>query len=397
MLNFESFLLAQPCYPDEKTTDPYYFNLANRLIAEAKKLPEAASLHDALLDRAALCVIGYYQDMIADAGLWHGFVDECRRLYGTPVPFFSVSDEYIDYELNREDIGFLVWYAVAMYSDDRRVYPFRHDIVAIADCWFAILDSVYEDAPSPDGFHLAHELDVYAEEDREMLLRLGSWLYLHSWLLQPAFALTSSELIARLHAEGKTNEEIAAEFQNAVKNEPTGPLALYIGEWVHLTVNHRLSNRREKKELRAAHPSFERMTAETGGSPVKFISGYSDLNDYLIRVLGWKAGEEHLSQLKGSRDFVLMSNPEKGLLIAPDICRCIDSPENPYYDKEFAKENAIDLLTMRGVCPHDLLSYICEKDWLPDACFPGSEDHALVSRYHDFISRCYLQLYYRGD
>lgn len=397
MLNFESFLLAQPCYPDEKSTDPYYFNLANRLISVAKENGVAKSFHESIIDRAALCVIGYYQDMIADAGLWHGFVDECRRLYATPVPFFDVSDDYIDYELNREDIGFLVWYAVAMYSDDRCIYPFDNSLVALADCWFDILDSVYDEAPTPEGFHLAHELDVFAEEDQEMILKLGSWLYLHSWLLRPAFALTSSQLITEMSAEGKTNVEIADALQNTVKTEPTGPLALYIGEWVHLTVNHKLSCRKQKEEFKEAHPSYSRLTNDTGGIPVKFINGYDNFNNYLISVLGWKPGENHLAQLKDCRDFVIMSNPKKGLLVAPDICRCINAPSNPFYDKDYAYEHAIELLTVRGVCPHDLLSYICVNGWLTDAHFPESVDTSLPQKYHDFIARCYLQLYYRGD
>lgn len=397
MLKFESFLLGQPCCPEETSSDRYYFNLANRLIEIADQLPDAASMHSSLIERAALCTVGYFQDMIADAGLWHGFTDECRRLYSTPVPFFSVSDDYIDYELNREDVGFIVWYAVAMYSDNRCVYPFSPAIVAIADAWYMELENVYDESPVPEGYHLAHELDVYAEEDREMIVKLGSWLYLHSWLLRPAFAYTANDMIMRLSAEGKDNQTIADAFQEAVKTEPTGPLALYLNEWVHLTVNHRLSKRRERKEENLTHPAFQRLTDATGGEPVKFIKGYDDFNKFLIDVLGWKAGEEHLSQLKDCIDFVLMVNPKKGLLVAPDICRCIKSPSNPYYDSEFASEHAIELLTERGACPHDLLSYVCDKGWLPDAKFPGSDDTSLVARFHDFIARCYLQLYYRGD
>lgn len=395
MLSFDSFLLGQPCAPDETSTDRYYYKLACRLIEIAKKAK--ISLHESILERAALCVIGYYQDVIADAGLWHGFIDECRRLYGVPVPFFPLSDDYIDYELNREDVGFLVWYSVAMYSDRRSVYPFDTTLVRLADLWFGELDAVYVDAPVPDGYHLAHELDVYDEADQEQLLRLGGWLFLHSWLLRPAFALTAGEIIAAARAEGKSDEALAEDLQNAVGHQPTGPLALYIGEWVHLTVNHRLPASRAKKELKEAHPSFALLTAETGGQPLKFIKGYDAFNEYLINVLGWKPGVRHLDQLKDCRDFVIMSNPEKGLLVAPDICRCISAPGNPYYDRAYASEHAMELLTERGACPHDLLAYVCGHDWLPDAVFPGTHDHELVARFHDFIARCYLQLYYRGD
>lgn len=398
MLKFESFLLGQPCCPEVTATDRYYYDLTLRLIkVAAADLTITASIHEAVIERAALCVIGYYQDMIADAGLWHGFTDECRRLYGTPVPFFVPDDDYIDYELNREDIGFIVWYAVAMYSDDRCIYPFRQDLVVLADKWFEILESVYEESPVPEGYHLAHELDVYAEEDQEMIIRLGSWLFLHSWLLRPAFALTANEMVSEMMAVGKSNEEIAEAVQDAVKHQPTGPLALYLREWVHLTIRHRLPSRRERREEKAAHPSFERLTKATGGEPVKFIEGYGEFNRFLIDCLGWKPGEDHLAQLKGCRDFALMVNPDKGLLVAPDVCRCIKASSNPYYDHGYASSHSIELLTERGACPHDLLAYVCENGWLPDAVFPNSTDHELVARFHDFISRCYLQLYYRGD
>ncbi|MDE6551878.1 MAG: DUF3843 family protein [Muribaculaceae bacterium] len=397
MLKFESFLLGQPCCPEETATDRYYYELTLRLIEEAKAESRVSGIHEALIERAALCLIGYYQDMIADAGLWHGFTDECRRLYGTPVPFFSVTDDYIDYELNREDVGFIVWYAVAMYSDDRNIYPFREDLVVLADIWFRVLEEVYEKSPVPEGYHLAHELEIHAEEDQEMIIRLGSWLFLHSWLLRPAFALTANELVSEMMAEGKSHEEIAEAVQEAVNQQPTGPLAFYLREWVHLTIYHRLSSRKERKEEKETHPAFDRMIKATGGDPLTFIDGYNALNEFLIDQLGWKAGEEHLVQLKNCRDFVLMANPEKGLLVAPDICRCIKAPSNPMYNHSFASEHAIELLTERGKCPHDLLSYICERRWLPDAVFPGSDDHELVARFHDFIARCYLQLYYRGD
>lgn len=396
-MKFETFLAGQPRYPEESSTDAYYFNLANKLVKIAEKEGLMKTFHPSVLERTALCVVGYYQDAISDAGLWHGFTDECRRLYGSPVPFYTVSEDYIDYELNPEDVNFMTWYAIAMYSDDRRLYPLDPRIVRLASVWYDELEAGYEDAPVPEGYHLAHELDVHAEEDREMVLKLGSWLFLHSWLLTPAFALTNAEIITGMSEKGESREAIAEALQEAVKTNPTGPLALYLSEWVNLTINHKLPSRRERKEERETHPSFKAMMEETGGVPLKFIDGYEALNRYLIDVLGWKAGEEHLAQLKGHKDFILMSNPEKGLLVATDIARCVAAPQNPFYDKQYASLHAIDLLTERGVCPHDLLAYLYEMDWLPDARFPGSDDTSFIMRWHDFIERCYLQLYYRGD
>ena len=101
--------------------------------------------------------------------------------------------------------------------------------------------------------------------------------------------------------------------------------------------------------------------------------------------------------MKNEQDFVLLVNPAKGMLLAKNVAKCIADPGNPLYDKAYANIMAIELLAVRGKCPADLLSYIEENDWLPDAQFPGSGDTELVRRHWDFIARCYLQEFYRGD
>ena len=92
-----------------------------------------------------------------------------------------------------------------------------------------------------------------------------------------------------------------------------------------------------------------------------------------------------------------MVDPKKGMLMARNIARCISCPYNQLYDKEYAKDHAIELLTVRAMCPPDLLDLIGKNGWLPDACFPGSDDKEIVKQNFFFIARCYLQGYYRGD
>ena len=85
------------------------------------------------------------------------------------------------------------------------------------------------------------------------------------------------------------------------------------------------------------------------------------------------------------------------MLVARNVARCLKTPLNPYYDAEYAKRHSFELLTERGACPGDLLQRACREGWLPDAKFPESGDYSLVAENQDFIARCYLQQYYRGD
>lgn len=400
MISMEQFLLRQPAMPEETETDKYYFSLCNRLadIAREKKL--FVSYPEKVVERAALALVGYYQDVICDSGIWRSFITECRRLYGYTVPFYSKEgDEYVDYELNKADVRFMVWYAFSMNYENRRVcYPFDKELIEGAEVWYQELESVYDESPLPVDYRLAQELEIHAEEDREAMMKLANWLFLHCYLMTPAYALTLTELTSEYDL---TKEDGILELQKRLDasmwQDPTGPLALYLGEWLYLIVEQRPAPEPKIAENKEEHKYYTAFTKFTGGKTLQFFATYEELNRFFIEALGWKEGEQHLEQVKDDKDFVLMVDPQKGMLLARNIAKCIASPDNPLYDKDYARVHAMELLTERGCCPGDLLKYVCEKDWLPDAVFPGSEDHVIVKENGDFISRCYLQQYYRGD
>ncbi|MCH5242850.1 MAG: DUF3843 family protein [Muribaculaceae bacterium] len=400
MISKEQFLLRQPSMPQETSTDKFYFDLCNHLANVAKEKNIFPSYPEKVMERAALVLIGYYQDVISDAGVWRSFINECRRLYGYTVPFFSnAGDDYVDYELNKADVRFMVWYALSMNYENRRVcYPFDKEILDGAEVWFEELEKAYDDAPIPEIYRFSAELEIHSEEDRPEIMRLANWLFLHCYLMTPAYALTLTEISSEYDL---TKEDGIIEMQKRLDlsmwQDPTGPLALYLGEWLYLIVEQKPAPEPKTNEPEGEHKYYTAFTNFTGGKTLQFFSTYEEMNRFFIDALGWAEGESHLEQVKNDHDFVLMVDPKKGMLLARNIAKCIASPANHLYDKEYARDHAMDLLTERGTCPGDLLRYICEKDWLPDAVFPGSEDKELVKNNWDFISRCYLQQYYRGD
>lgn len=396
----EQFLLRQPSFPQTEPTDEYYFQLTNRLITEIIESGILAAYPDPVIGRAALCVIGYFQDIMVDAGVWRSFINECRRLYGCTLPFYEVGDSYVDYELNGEDVRFLLWYALSMNFEEKRVAdPLSPVFEKAAELWTRILSEVYEEAPHPEGFKLARELDMDDTDDSNAIVDLGHWLFLHCYLMTPAYAMTLAEILAEPDMQGSDNMPLLQRrLEESMSEDPTGPLALYLREWLYLVVDNKTLAPTATREFDGEpHKYFTAFTKATGGDILKFFGDYDSLNRFFIEALGWAEGEEHLPQMKGCNDFILMVNKEKGMLMAHDIARCIAAPGNTLYDPAYAKKHAIELLTVRGCCPADLLHYVCEHHWLPDAVFPGSDDHALVASNYDFIARCFLQKYYRGD
>lgn len=104
-----------------------------------------------------------------------------------------------------------------------------------------------------------------------------------------------------------------------------------------------------------------------------------------------------------------MVTPDKGLMVAKNIAKCIKHPANHLYDRDYARKFAFNLISQRAVCPGDMLRYICQNGYLPDATFPedaticnvnngfDEENRKLVAENWDFLARAYLQEYYRGD
>lgn len=397
----EQFHLRQPDYPGESPTDDFYFRLTNHLagiIADEHLLPKWPEI---LYGRVALTLTGYLQDILTDSGIWRAFITECERLYGKWLPFYPLPDDYIPHELNEADVRFLVWYALCMNYEERRVEnPCDPEITKASERLHAELDRYYEDesTPVPENFFIWRGLDLKDPSEADEVFRFGHWLFMHSYLMTPAYSLTLSEIMSNPELkEGKNLELLRHTLEESMMEDPTGPLALYLQEWICLIIEGKLPRvSSRKEEPKGDHPYFTKFMEASGGTPIKFFRTYDELNEFFVNSLGWGEGE-HLPALKDSKDFVLLVNREKGMLCAANVAACINLPENPCYDPEYARRHAIDLYTQRGLCPADLLHYLMGREALPDARFPGTDDNMLVKENGDFIARCYLQKYYRGD
>lgn len=399
-LTFQQFLLRQPSYPAEQPTDKFYYELCLHLISLTDQSGLMADYHPTVVQRTILALVGYLQDVIADAGLWHAFIDRCRALYNRTLPFYDTGEEYIDYELNRADIRFMIWYASSMYSDRQRcAYPLDTKLMQLADMLYEELEKRYDDCPMPEGYVFGRELELHDPDDREDLMQLGHWLFMHSWLLSPAFALTLTAILSEPEVQKGDMDYIQSRLEQSMAEDPTGPLALYLPEWVSMVAEGKMPRvpRQKNDAPPAEHPYYTAVMKYTGGREIAYFATYADLNNFFIEVLGWDKGEQHLASMADEKDFVILVNREKGMLLAKGVAKCIADPDNHLYDKTYAAQHAIDMLTVRGVCPHDLFEYVTSHGWLVDAAFPSTDDTALVTANADFIARCYLQQYYRGD
>lgn len=375
-------------YKVSQASDSYYVTLANQLL-QAMTLPV---LSLGTRQRISIYLAAYLEDQVSNLKLWQTFLKEHNRLYGVNLPFYVTSDNYYADEVNREDVAFIIWntWQKEVQHSEHKDYinPLDSTVLQQADILFHILSKAYEEAPENECLNNYFE-DYTEVADAELKL---TWLFGHTYLTEPA-------LLPYIANVTSSDRFII----------PTGPLALFLHEWIDaLGGNDKWKEVPglyiEESELPAEYKAknqviYADFTQATHGSDIVFLNGYDELRNFLVHALHWPDDENHtMPQLSQYHDFVLMVNPEKGMLLAKEVCRFLAAPGNVMYDKVTAQNGALKLLTEETVCPPDLLYRSIREGWIPDAQLPGNpSSQKLVVRNADFIARHSLLYYYRGD
>ena len=368
-------------YRAVQSTDQEYVRVANRLYEAyvLKGLPEVYG------KRMALYVAAYMEDIKSNLGLWNGFTSGSLLLHGKLLPFYDLGEGYDTYAINREDVRFIVWntWQKAHYKHGY-IDPMSEEVKAQAEAFYGILMEEFERVEPNEV------LDSYFESTEGAEGKL-KWLFAHTYLTEPYMHVYIDSI-----------------QPGDIYMIPTGPLALFLYEWVDLIA---MTDEWTKvKGLVVQEPEltaemkrrngeiYRNFTKANGGRNIVYLNGYDNFKQFLLTALGWPDNDDHtLPQMKQHRNFVMMCHQEKGILMAKDICECIADKHNPMYDREVAKERAFALLTEEMVCPPDLLKRCLEEGWLPEAAIPGTGERELVQENADFIARHALGYYYTGD
>ncbi len=375
----------------EHPTDDYYLTLAqyaDKLWASMKVLPEVG---EGLRKRVVLDLVAYFQDVVADAGLWRSFVKMCRHLYDRPVPFYDEPDDYVDAELNQIDVQFIAWYSLeSRLGFMGLVSPFDSDLLRLARQIYKLFAFLYDDAPAADDFKPLSELDLNDREQVREIFKTSGWLFWNSYFFRP---------VSKHHYEPDVAEEDELTIDETLTDEnrlhttfqqPTGPLALKIDEWLRLIVDDRLPQA-VKPEGKPEHKYYTALREATGGDVIAFCPTYDDLEIFLSEKMKWGNAEGgHLPQLRGHKNFVLFADREKGLIVAKDIAQYVSHPKNAAYDP--SATDAHRMLMEPALCPADLLHHLFSNGMVPNAHYPSAPASTLLHDNWDFIARMYLQI-----
>lgn len=492
----QDWLAVHP-YTRVISTDKYYIDLANQVLKIWNKTDFAFTVSNQIKGSVACCLTAYFEDIISQSGLWKAFIHKNKELYGKHLPFYSLSENYFEDEVNLEDITFLLWIYMQLYVGSftsEIIDPEDPSIINMAKEIYDLFDAEYETAPENSFMADYFSFEGKGYDKFPAFSDNAGSLFFKSYLVAPFNEIPLNKVIDQVRksypkrSEQEKNAIISETISQMVHNDPCGPLALKINEWFsviagtqqpykkyfdefefidsqefyvieksysHIKIRS-VANGREidvtkesiknvtglhpwktvikvccafyndtwwffgeyltrnlndeedirpavdyVKEEKTNDPVYNTFMKASNNEPLMFIPSYDALKEFFISGLSWEDNEDNMMpDLKDEKNFVLYAN-SKGMLIAPNIAEYVKDDRNPMYNAEEAAKNALDLFTIQGGCPIDLLRFLEESNRLPDAAIKSKKgkEHGkkLLHENWDFIARLFLQSYYRAD
>ena len=245
-ITVKDFMERQPNNPKVAATDQYYLWIALRLAKVWDESPWLRGLADDLRRDVVLAVTGYFQDVVADGGLWRSFTRLHNDRHGAPLPHYGRHEDYVDYELNLDDVRYVIWWTIVGEQGTDMLDPHDKELEALATAFYMLLDEEYEQAPVPRQFCIASEVDLDNPADAQRIYDFAYWLYWRSFLLRPSSlavmgrAMPEAQAIIARAGESDARPLLLDLNERLMFAEPAGPIPLTTAQWLRLIINDEL-------------------------------------------------------------------------------------------------------------------------------------------------------------
>ncbi len=136
-------------YKNVDPSDLYYTKIANSVLLALETTQFDEVLDKDMTRRVALALTSWFEDVMSDIGIWRAFTAECKRRYGSYLPFYDTSeDNYFPDEINLADVQFLLWHYVQQECvDEKLINPENMGLKMTAEIVYNLFDIEYEEAP----------------------------------------------------------------------------------------------------------------------------------------------------------------------------------------------------------------------------------------------------------
>lgn len=197
-------------YREHSGTDLFYLKVANEVCDELVFYFGSVFNNDVDPFTFSCFITSYFEDVISKTRIFATFRNKHQEMYGKRLPFFDCSEEYLDDEINPEDIAFLTWYFVNSVSTDRVIHPNIELLSNLANDIIEVFDRHYEYAPENTVLQSCYTLklkDDLVDQFFE-IRKLMEKLFLESYLFLPDIGQRYSETLDEIK-EVKEKEYIS--------------------------------------------------------------------------------------------------------------------------------------------------------------------------------------------
>ncbi|RLD70028.1 MAG: hypothetical protein DRJ10_20805 [Bacteroidetes bacterium] len=230
--------LAIKPYHKQVKTDSYYLGLCNKVkdaLVLANSDIDGIGLYSSDIDLISCLLVSYFEDIISETNIWTTFVRLHDKMYGKKLPFYHMH-EYFEKEINEQDIAFLLWYFIYIFTKEIEDKPFNKYTIIAASKVMEIFDDEYEFAPENKDLKKTYSLDE-TETDYYEVRKFIDKIAFNTYLFFPD---TGMELIRQtenlIEEKNAESEENLASMMNELRdtllfNLNTKLLSLKANEW----------------------------------------------------------------------------------------------------------------------------------------------------------------------
>ncbi len=164
-------------------TDGDYAKFASKLLAMIEAFGVADMTSQEKKD-IAINLTMYFEDVLADAGIWRGFTNQMQDMYGKFLPFYSIDEQdYYQDEPNLEDVKFVIWNTLvnSRVPQGRVTNPETPVITDLSPVLYHFMQEQFEQMPVNDDlktyFEKAEFMDDFYQQ-RDLLKWIAYDCYL---------------------------------------------------------------------------------------------------------------------------------------------------------------------------------------------------------------------------
>lgn len=205
-------------YQNSVRSDLYYVKLANlvydnlyQILEDAQQEEDALFLNENEMKRLCCILTCYFEDVVSETRIWAAFVEAGKKRYGKPLPFYSIGDDYVEDQINLEDIQFLIWHFMIQLNElEIPLSPKMPLFQKMSESAMAIFEDEYETAPVNDKLQDFFNIGESDATNIHALYPKFFWLGTESFLFQHDGIVLQSQIndIVEMGKEENMKDEL---------------------------------------------------------------------------------------------------------------------------------------------------------------------------------------------